>query len=88
MNKKVRSAKANYNRNLIQENTNDSKSLWRAVKRVLPNDKKLKQSMSSIKVSGNLKTDKNAIAEGFNHFFTSIVREKKWITIVPFLFSQ
>ena len=72
-NDKVRSAKANYNRNLIQEN-DDSKSSWRAVKRVLPNDKKLKLSMSSIKVDGNLKTDKNAIAEGFNHFFTSIVK--------------
>ena len=74
VNNKVRSAKANYNRNLIQENIDDAKSFWRAVKRVIPNDTKLKQSMSSIKVDGNLKTDKNAIAEGFNHFFTSIVR--------------
>ena len=73
VNNKVRSAKANYYRNLIQEN-DDSKSSWRAVKRVLPNDKKLKKSMSSIKVDGNLKTDKNTIAEGFNHFFTSIVK--------------
>lgn len=44
------------------------------MKRVLPNDKKLKQSMSSIKVDGNLKTDKNAVAEGFNDIFTSIVK--------------
>ena len=67
-------AKADYNRNLIQENVNDSKSFWRAVKRVLPNDKKLKQSMPSIKVDGNLKTDKNVIAEGFNHFVTLTVK--------------
>ena len=40
------------------------------MKRVLPNGKKFKQSMPSIKVDGNLKTDKNVIAEGFNHFFT------------------
>ena len=33
------------------------------MKRVLPNDKKLKKSVSSIKVDGNLKTDKNAIAK-------------------------
>jgi len=32
---KVRFAKADYNRNLIQENVNGSKSFWRAVKRVL-----------------------------------------------------
>ena len=30
--------------------------------------------MSSIKVYGNLKTDKKAIGEGFNLFFTSIVK--------------
>ena len=59
----MRSAKANYNRNLIQENIDVWKSFWRAVKRVLPNDKKLKKSVSSIKVDGNLKTDKNAIAK-------------------------
>lgn len=41
---------------------------------MLPNDKKLKQSMPSIKVDGSLKTDKNAIADGFNHFFISIVK--------------
>ena len=40
VNNKVCSAKANYNRNLIQENIDVSKSFWRAVKRVLPNDKK------------------------------------------------
>lgn len=57
----ARSAKANYNRNLIQENIDESKSFWRAVKRILPNDKKLKQSVFSIKIDGNLKTDKNAI---------------------------
>ena len=28
------------------------------------------------KVDGNLITDKNAIAEGFNHFFVSIVHVK------------
>lgn len=70
----VRSEKANYNRNLIQENIDDSKSFWTAVKRILPNDKKLKQSVFSIKIDGNLKTDKNAIAKCFNHFFASIVK--------------
>ena len=70
----VRSAKANYNRNLIQENIDDSKSFWTAVKRILPNDKKLKQSVFAIKIDGNLKTDKNAIAKCFNHFFASIVK--------------
>ena len=70
----VRSAKANYNRNLIHENIDDSKSLWRAVERILPNDKKLKQSVSAIKIHGNPKTDKNAIAECFNHFFASIFK--------------
>ncbi|PFX13381.1 RNA-directed DNA polymerase from mobile element jockey [Stylophora pistillata] len=73
-NNKVRSAKANYNRNLIQENIDDSKSFWRTLKRGLLNDKKLKQSMSPIKVAGDLKTDKNPITESFNHFFTSIVK--------------
>ena len=53
VNNKVRSAKANYNRNLIQENIDDSKSFWRAMNRVLPNDKKSKQSVTSIKVGEN-----------------------------------
>jgi len=30
--------------------------------------------MPSIKVDGNLKTGKNVIAEGFNHFFTLTVK--------------
>ena len=42
--------------------------------RVLPDDKKLNQSMTSIKVGENPKTNKGVIAEGFNLFFTSIVK--------------
>lgn len=44
------------------------------MERILPNDKKLKQSVSAIKIDGNPKTDKNAIAECFNHFFASIFK--------------
>ena len=71
VNNKVRSAKANYNRNLILENINDLKSFWRAVNKVVPNDPKSNQSVTSIKF-GDLKTDKGSIAEGFNLFFTSV----------------
>ena len=74
MDNKVCSAKANYRRNLTQENVDDSKSFWRAMKIILLNDKKPKQYTSSIKVDSNPKTDKNAIAEGFNHFFVLIVK--------------
>ena len=74
MDNKVCSAKANYRRNLTQENVDDSKSFWRAMKIILLNDKKPKQYTSFIKVDSNPKTDKNAIAEGFNHFFVLIVK--------------
>lgn len=38
VNNKVQPAKANYNRKLIHENIDNSKSSWRVVKTVLPND--------------------------------------------------
>lgn len=44
------------------------------MKIILLNDKKPKQYTSFIKVDSNPKTDKNAIAEGFNHFFVLIVK--------------
>ena len=54
----MRFSKANYNRNLIQENIDDSKSFWRAVNKVLPNRNNARQSITSIKVSDNFITAK------------------------------
>ena len=70
----IRKAKCNYNKKLIQENSDNPKTFWKTINKILPNEKK-KRVPSVINIDGNLIIDRNKIANAFNlYFIGSVVR--------------
>ena len=71
----IKQAKTNFFREKLEENKNDSKSLWRILKNLgLPS----KQAMSSssgnlcLNINGSICFDKETIANSFNTFYTNV----------------
>lgn len=73
INGKIRSEKTNYNRKLIQENAKDPKALWNAINKIIPNNRK-SSVITHIKHGENMVSDKQSIADIFNTYFCSIVK--------------
>ena len=74
----IRKAKSSYNRRIIEENSDDPKNFWKAVKKVLPNKSVTPQPSASIepmKVDGKTTTDALTIADGFCTYFTNVVEK-------------
>ena len=59
---------------MLEENSGDSESFWRSLKKILP-DAKLKSIPTSVKADDKIITDKQSISELFNFFFTSVVNK-------------
>lgn len=76
----IRRKKKLYYENLIDQNKNNSKAMWRAIKEVLGNKGK-KNTISKIYIGNSLVTDEEQIAERFNEYFVTsidnIVKNKK-----------
>ena len=68
----IRKAKCNYNKKLIQDNSDNPKTFWKTINKILPNEKK-KRVPSAINIDGNLITDRNMIANAFNLYFIGSV---------------
>ena len=60
--KEIRSAKASYNKRLIEESRGDHRSFWRTMKATSPN----------IKIHSLVASDKQCIANAFNKLFASV----------------
>ena len=71
---RFKSGKESYSRSLLEENSGDSESFWRSVKKILP-DAKLKSTPTCIKSDDKIITGKQSISELFNSFFTSVVNK-------------
>ena len=72
----IRKAKSSYNGRIIEENSDDPKNFWKAVKKVLPNKSVTPQPSASIEpitVDGKTTTDALTIANGFCTYFTNVV---------------
>ena len=67
--KEIRSAKASYNKRLIEESGGDHRSFWKTIKKILPGEKKA--TSPNNKVDGVVSSDKQCIANAFNKFFAS-----------------
>ena len=67
--KEIRSAKASYNKRLIEESGGDHISFWKTIKKILPGEKKA--TSPNITVDGVVSSDKQCIANAFNKFFAS-----------------
>ena len=65
----IRSAKASYNKRLIEESGGDHISFWRTMKKILPGEQKV--TSPNIKINGVVSSDKKCIANAFNDFFAS-----------------
>ena len=61
--KEIRSAKASYNKRLIEESGGDHRSFWKTIKKILPGEKKA--TAPNIKVDGVVSSDKQCIANAF-----------------------
>lgn len=57
----IRSAKASYNKRLIEESGGDLKSFWRTMKKFLPGEKKV--TSPNIKINGFDSSDKQCITK-------------------------
>lgn len=68
----IRKAKCNYNKKLIQDNSDNPKTFWKTMNKILPNEKK-KRVPAAIHIDGNLITDRNKIANAFNSYFIGSV---------------
>jgi len=66
-------AKSDYYVNLVNDNKNQPKKLWQALKSLgTSSNCKTKSNSIGLKIDGNLCFDKSTVAEHFNHFFTTI----------------
>lgn len=82
----IRKAKSSYNRRIIEENSDDPKNFWKAVKKVLPNKLITPQppaSLEPITVDGKTTTDALTIANGFCTYFATVV--EKLLSNIPIL---
>ena len=82
----IRKAKSSYNRRIIEENSDDPKNFWKAVKKVLPNKSITPQPSASIElttVDGKTTTDTLTIANGFCTYFATVV--EKLLSNIPTL---
>ena len=80
----IRKAKSSYNRRIIEENSDDPKNFWKAVKKVFPNKSVTSQPSASIEpitVDGKTTTDALTIANGFCTYFTNVV--EKLLSSIP-----
>lgn len=62
-------AKAAYNRRLIDESGGDPKTFWKTMKKVLPGEKRA--TSPNVSVNGSVTSDKRCIANAFKKFFAS-----------------
>ena len=68
---KIRKAKAEYNRKLIDENKHDQKAFWKTAKKILPGQ--IKNISPGIMIDGKVSTDNYEIANAYNKYFIGIV---------------
>ena len=67
--KEITSAKASYNKRLIEESGGDHRSFWKTRKKILPEEENA--TSPNIKIDGVVSSDKQCIANAFNKFFAS-----------------
>ena len=72
VNNMVKRAKGAYNRRLLEENKNDSKMLWKTVKKIIPTESK--ELSSGVRIGGIDSSDKVSIATAFNKHFIGAVK--------------
>ena len=71
MKKLIRDSKRNYYSNMIEENSNDSKKLWKTLKTAISTNAKSTQT-SSLEVDGELISEPKNISTSFGTFFKSV----------------
>ena len=72
VNNLIKSAKQNYNKNLLDENTINANSFWRTLKSTFPTKSKSKRTSKTFKINEEEISNKETIAIGFGQFFSSI----------------
>ena len=79
----ISSAKKNYFKYVLEENKNNSKSVWQTLKKLgLPSKKSQPASNIGLKIGDNLCFEKLNVAEKFNSFYTTVA--SKLVEKLPF----
>ena len=68
----IKRAKSAYNRRLLGENKNDSKMLWKTVKKIIPTESK--EVSSGVRIGGIDSNNKVSIATAFKKHFIGAVK--------------
>ena len=73
----LRKSKANYNKQLLNENSNDPDKFWTTLKSIYPVSSKESQRTQSFEINDEKTSNEKKIANGFKSFFSSIVNVLK-----------
>ena len=68
----TRRSKESHFKNLFQENIRNSFKIWQGTKKIINLNSQPKFTPSCLKINHTLVTEKNKVANEFNHFFNSI----------------
>lgn len=80
VNNVVRKAKANYHHNLMKENENNPDNFWSTIKKLYPSKTK-KHISASFKTQNGSTSEPEQISNGFNQFFSSIIKTLKCLSM-------
>ena len=83
VNNLIKSAKQNYNKNLLKDNIKNSTSFWKSLKKIFPTKSKAKHTDTTFKLNNEDILDKQTIASEFGKFFSDIPT-KLMKTLHPF----
>ena len=86
----LRKSKANYNKELLNENSNDPAKFWKTLKSIYPVSSNESQRTQPFEVDDEKTSDEKKIANGFKSFFSSIIRtlKSKAFTMKDFIWSK
>lgn len=86
----LRKSKANYNKELLKENSNDPGKFWKTLKSIYPVSSKEPQRTQPFEVDDEKTSDEKKIANGFKSFFSSITRtlKSKAMPMKDFIWSK
>jgi hypothetical protein len=72
----IRKAKGQYYRNLLEENIHNPSKFWKAIRKLVPNEKSSTETTTSwIKYDGKLTEDNYTTTNGFCDFWLNLAKQ-------------
>jgi len=86
----LRKSRANYNKELLRENSNDPEKFWKTLKSIYPVSSKKSVRSQSFEINGEKSSNETEIANGFKRFFSTVVQalKLKAMSMKDFIWSR